>query len=87
MNSYTIKNKHLSTASGNWSKFNTNSQSELRLLGREAIKNTRMHSLYKNSIDSYVAFYNYGRVIGSCGQTCARIVFSYAGKIITFFPQ
>ena len=87
MDSYNVKNKHLSSGSGDWSKFNTTSQAELRALGREALKNTPMSSLVPNSADSYVAIYNFGRVIGTSGQTSARLVFSTAGKIITFFPQ
>ena len=87
MDSYNVKNKHLSSASGDWSKFNTTSQAELRALGREALKNTPMSSLVPNSADSYAAIYNFGRVIGTSGQTSARLVFSTAGKIITFFPQ
>ena len=87
MNSYNVKNKHLSSASGDWSKFNTTSQTDLQALGREVIKNTPMKSLIPNSADSYAVIYNFGRVIGTSGQTSARLVFSKAGKIITFFPQ
>ena len=85
MDSYNVKNKHLSSASGDWSKFNTTSQAKLRALGQEALKNTPMSSLIPNSADSYAAIYNFGRVIGTAGQTSARLVFSTAGKIITFF--
>ena len=46
-----------------------------------------MSSLLPNSGDSYMAIYDYGRTIGTAGQTTARLVFSTAGKIITFFPQ
>lgn len=33
-----VKGKHLSSGNGNWSKFNTTSQAELRTLGKKAIK-------------------------------------------------
>ena len=87
MDSYNVKNKHLPSAGGDWSKFNTASQAELQALGKEVLKNTSMSSLIPNSADSYAAIYDFGRVIGTSGQTIARLVFSVAGKIITFFPQ
>ena len=87
MDTYNVKGKHLSSGNGNWSKFNTTSQAELRTLGKEAIKNSPMGSLYPNSEDSYRLIYEFGRVIGTSGETSARLIFSNAGKIITFFPQ
>ena len=87
MDSYNVKSRHLPSTGGDWSKFNTTSQAELRELGREVLKNTPMSSLMSNSPDSYKAIYNFGRVIGTSGETSARLVFSAAGKIITFFPQ
>ena len=60
MDTYNVKGKHLSSGNGNWSKFNTTSQAELRTLGKEAIKNSPMGSLYPNSADSYRLIYDFG---------------------------
>ena len=87
MGNYSVKDKHLSTGTGDWGKFNTNSQAELQALGREILKNSPMSSLSTNSSDSFKVIYEFGRVIGSAGETSARLVFSDIGKIITFFPQ
>lgn len=87
LDTYNVKGKHLSSGSGNWSKFNTTSQADLRELGREVLRNSPMSSLISNSADSYAAIYDLGRVIGTAGQTSVRLVFSTTGKIITFFPQ
>ena len=87
MDLYNVKSKHLPSGKGNWSKFNTSSQTDLRMLGKEAIKRTPMNSLSANSTDSYRFTYDFNRVIGTYGETCARLVFSQSGKIITFFPQ
>lgn len=87
VDTYNVKDKHLSTGSGTWGKFNTTSQSELRALAKEALKNSPMDSLIPNSSDSYKVIYDFGRVIGTSGETSARLVFSDLGKIITFFPE
>ena len=86
MGDYNVKLKHLPTGKGKWSKFNTTSQSELQQLGKEVLKNTPMSSLSPNSADTYIAVYDFGKVIGTGGQTAARLVFSIMGQIITFFP-
>lgn len=45
-----------------------------------------MSRLILNSVDSYCLLYDFGSIIGTGGETSIRLVFSYAGKIITFFP-
>ena len=87
MDSYNVKRKHLPESNGDWSKFSTSNQSELRRLGKEAIRNSPMDSLSYNSSDSYRTVYEYSKVIGTKGETQARIIFSDLGKIITFFPE
>lgn len=45
-----------------------------------------MSQLIKNSSDSVKLAFNLGYTVGTSGETCVRLVFSLAGKIITFFP-
>ena len=86
LNTYNVKGKHLPGSAGNWNKFSSANQTYLRSLGKSAIKNTPMSRLITNSPDSYKLIYDFGSVIGTSGQSSIRLVFSYAGKIITFFP-
>ena len=88
MKTYSVKGRHLPYTSGNNSRnvFNTMNQAELRAIGKEAIKRTPMKSLLRNSADSYALLYDVGRVISTRGLTSIKLVFSEAGKIITFFP-
>ena len=86
LNSYNVKTKHLPGTAGNWSKFSSADQAYLRSLGKTAIKNTPMRNLLPNSSDSYKLLYDFAYAIGTKGETSIRLAFSYAGKIITFFP-
>ena len=86
LDTYNVKRKHLSGSGGTWSKFSSSDQVYLRSLGKTAIKNTPMSKLLFNSADSYKLLYDFGSVIGTGGEMSIRLVFSYAGKIITFFP-
>ena len=73
-------------SAGNWGKFCSNDQEYLRSLGKYALKHTSMSQLIKNSSDSVKLAFNLGYTVGTSGETCVRLVFSLAGKIITFFP-
>lgn len=86
LGNYNIKTKHLPNSAGNWGKFCSNDQEYLRSLGKYALKHTSMSQLIKNSSDSVKLTFNLGYTVGTSGETCVRLVFSLAGKIITFFP-
>ncbi len=86
LDTYNVKRKHLPGSAGNWGKFSSSNQTYLRSLGKNAIRNTPMKRLIPNSADSYRLLYDFGSIIGTGGETSIRLVFSYAGKIITFFP-
>ncbi len=86
LGNYNIKTKHLPNSAGNWGKFCSNGQEYLRSLGKYALKHTSMSQLIKNSSDSVKLAFNLGYTVGTSGETCVRLVFSLAGKIITFFP-
>lgn len=86
LGNYNIKTKHLPNSAGNWGKFCSNDQEYLRSLGKYALKHTSMSQLIKNSSDSVKLAFNLGYTVGTSGETCVRLVFSLAGKIITFFP-
>ena len=86
LDTYNVKRKHLPGSGGDWNRFSSSDQVYLRSLGKTAIKNTPMSKLHYNSADSYRLLYDFGSIIGTRGETSVRLVFSYAGKIITFFP-
>lgn len=86
LGNYNIKTKHLPNSAGNCGKFCSNDQEYLRSLGKYALKNTSMSQLIKNSSDSVKLAFNLEYTVGTSGETCVRLVFSLAGKIITFFP-
>lgn len=86
LGNYNIKTKHLLNSAGNWGKFCSNDQEYLKSLGKYALKHTSMSQLIKNSSDSVKLAFNLGYTVGTYGETCVRLVFSLAGKIITFFP-
>jgi hypothetical protein len=79
-----VKSKHLMYASGTWAKFATTSQSIIQGWISEALKNGSKFVL--NSEDSYYVIYNMGRVIGTNGEKSIKVVFTFAGRIITAFP-
>lgn len=86
LGNYNIKTKHLPNSAGNCGKFCSNDQEYLRSLGKYALKHTSMSQLIKNSSDSVKLAFNLEYTVGTSGETCVRLVFSLAGKIITFFP-
>lgn len=84
VSSFAVKTKHLYGSSGNYAKFNTANMSTLRNWISAALKNGTNFQI--NSKDSYYVIYNLGKVIGTKGERCIKVVFTIAGKIITAYP-
>ncbi|MCL2313034.1 MAG: hypothetical protein FWC41_11230 [Firmicutes bacterium] len=82
---YTIKSCHMLSGRGTKSKFNTNDMNTIRNWMITALKNGNNFKV--NSKDSYSIVYNMGKIIGTEGQRCIKIVFTIAGKIITTYPH
>lgn len=43
-------------------------------------------AVYPNGSDSYYIITNMGKIIGTKGERCIKVVFDIAGKIWTAFP-
>jgi len=81
---FTVGAKHLIGAGGTWSKFATSNQAQIR--SWIAIALTKGTNFVTNSKDSYYIIYNMGRVIGTNGEQKIKVVFTFAGRIITSYP-
>ena len=84
---YVVKSCHLKGSAGTKSKFNTTDLDTIRGWIRTALRYGTDITINPGSNDSYVLVYDFGKVIGTKGETCIRIVFSIWGQIITVFPQ
>jgi hypothetical protein len=84
ISNYTVKSKHLMSATGDWAKFATSSSSQVNTWITTALRNSNQFII--NSEDSYYTIYEMGQVIGTKGETAIKVVFTVAGKIITSFP-
>jgi RHS repeat-associated protein len=84
VSSYVVKTKHLLGSPGNYNKFATDNMTMIRGWIRTALKYGTNFQV--NSKDSYYVIYNIGRVIGTKGEQCIKVVFDIAGKIITAYP-
>lgn len=83
---FSISNKHLAGAKGNYAKFTTSSKGEINNLITKALKSPNA-TFYPNGNNSYYILTNMGKVIGSKGETVLKVVFDIAGKIWTAFPD
>jgi RHS repeat-associated protein len=81
---FTVSAKHLLGAGGGYAKFNTANMSTIRSWITTALRSRSNFQV--NSRDSYYIVYNMGKVIGTNGEKCIKVVFTVAGKIITSYP-
>jgi hypothetical protein len=70
---------------GGFAKFNTTSQSTIRNWVRTAILKGKPVP-NGTSTDSYIIICNLGKVIGTKGEKCIKVVYDIAGKIISIYP-
>jgi hypothetical protein len=84
---WTIKSYHLMNGTGDYSKFATNSVSQVQSWTQKALSSG--NAIIKpngSSIDSVQIFVNMGEVVGTRGEKIIKIVVTESGKIITAFP-
>lgn len=69
---------------GNYAKFASANQTQIRSWIAASLNNGTNFVL--NSSDSYNLIYNMGRIIGTNGEQKIKVVFTFAGRIITAYP-
>ena len=84
INNFSVSAKHLANAGGSYAKFATNDASVVNNWISNAL--SRASEFVVNSSDSYYTIVEYGKAIGTKGETAIKIVFTKAGDIITAYP-
>ena len=78
-------NKHLSSASGNWSKFNKNSADDILRMVQDGLKGQNV-SFAPNGPHSWKVIVDMGTQIGTKGQNAVKVIIGHGGKIWTMYP-
>ncbi|ATW24938.1 hypothetical protein [Candidatus Formimonas warabiya] len=86
IDSFTVSNKHLYGAGGNWNKFNTNDANKVNRIIKEALESQNAQFLPNNQPNSFKIEVDLGRSIGAKGETKVRVIIGDDGKIWTAFP-
>ncbi|MBY0434096.1 MAG: hypothetical protein K2U26_08315 [Cyclobacteriaceae bacterium] len=82
-----IKNKHLSTATGNYAKFATTEVSTARGWVQQALRSPNARFLPNPQIpNTFQVVTDLGTTIGTKGQTSIRAIVGFDGKVINAFP-
>ena len=91
---FTIKNKHLSSSGGNWSKFNVGTEAEAKAILKETLKKGKILQAGNNAgklgslgQKSFDVLLDAGRIIGTKGETSIFIILDEIGNIWTVFPK
>jgi hypothetical protein len=84
---FTVSAKHLANAGGRWSRFSTNSQTQIRDWIQEALTspNARFYPNGDNA-NSFQVITDMGYTIGTKGQTSIKIIVGRDGGIWTAYP-
>ncbi|MFD8494615.1 polymorphic toxin-type HINT domain-containing protein [Amycolatopsis sp. NPDC059657] len=82
-----VKDKHLSTARGRWTKFNTADLGEATRWVEEALAKTGNHVFRTNSGTSIKVFVNMGRPVGTRGEQYIMLCINEEGKVFNAFPK
>ncbi len=82
-----IKNKHLSSATGNYAKFATTESSTAQVWVQQALRSPNAQFLPNDQIpNTFKVVTNVGTIIGTKGQTSIRAIVGFDGKVINTFP-
>ena len=90
--SFTIKDKHLNGSTAKSArKFNVSTPEEANLIVQDAIKNGKLYSVTDNGMglqgqNSYFAFIDSEKVIGTKGETFIKLVFDDFNNVWTTYP-
>ncbi|MGW7281807.1 hypothetical protein ACWGIV_26645 [Streptomyces sp. NPDC054844] len=81
-----VKNKHLSTATGGWAKFDSTDIAEVQSWVTEGLKMDNATFL-PNKDTSFKVIVDMGRALGTKGETGIRIMAGNDGKVFNCFPE
>ena len=79
-------NKHLSSAGGNYSKFNLDSSDDILRIVQNGLKGDNVTFAPNKIAKSWQAIVDVGTQIGTKGQSVVKVIIGYGGKIWTMFP-
>ena len=79
-------NKHLSSAGGNYSKFNLDSSDDILRIVQNGLKGDNVTFAPNKIAKSWQAIVDVGTQIGTKGQSAVKVIIGYGGKIWTMFP-
>ncbi|WP_243290704.1 SAR2788 family putative toxin [Bacillus sp. FJAT-47783] len=84
---FSVSNKHLSNAGGNYRKFNTTSKSQVNKWIKEALNSKNVSvSLNDSKKLSFIIIADLGKKIGTKGETKIKIVIGWDSIIWTAYP-
>jgi hypothetical protein len=82
-----IKNKHLSSATGNYAKFATTEISTAQGWVKQALRSPNARFLDNPQIpNTFQVVTDLGSTIGTKGQTSIRAIVGFDGRVINAFP-
>lgn len=91
---FTIKDKHLNSTGGQWSKFNVGSEAEVKAILKETLANRKILQVGNNAgkigslgQKSFNVLLDAGKVIGTRGESSILMILDEMGNIWTAFPK
>ncbi len=91
---FTVKNKHLNSSGGKWSKFNVGTEAEAKAILKETVNRSNILSAGNNSgvlgslgQKSFDIVLDAGKVIGTRGESSILMIIDEFGNIWTVFPK
>ena len=89
-----MKNKHLNSSGGKWSKFNVGTEAEAKAILKETVNRSNILSAGNNSgvlgslgQKSFDIVLDAGKVIGTRGESSILMIIDEFGNIWTVFPK
>ena len=79
-------NKHLSSAGGNYNKFNLDSSDDILRMVQNGLKSQNVAFAPNKIAKSWQVIVDMGMQIGTKGQSTVKVIIGYGGKIWTMFP-
>ena len=83
---FNINNKHLSSAGGNYKKFNLDSPNDILKMVQKGLKGQNVSFLPNKVSKSWQVIVDMGAQIGTKGERAVKVIIGYGGKIWTMFP-
>ena len=86
LSNFTVSNKHLQNAGGNWARFSTNSATTVNQWLGIALRSAEAVVRADPNPERIQMFVDMGMVIGTKGERIIKIVINEAGNIVTSYP-